>query len=196
MELATLQLGGRHDGPHVLLTGGVHGDEFELHGRAPDAGRPARIPDDPRADHPRPGRERVGVPPRPTRWGRRPRPRPDLSGRPDGSTTEQVAHALAHLIRNADAYVDLHTGAPSSRSPPHRVHAPSRPDVLDRQRRMSRAFGLPIVWEPTRASKAAPSQSPATRTCPRSMPSTSAAEDATQMAFPPMFKGASTSWPT
>ena len=29
MDLATWQLGGRHDGPHVLITAGVHGDEFE-----------------------------------------------------------------------------------------------------------------------------------------------------------------------
>src|SRR5262245_46369698 len=31
-------------------------------------------------------------------------------GRPDGSVTEQVAHALASLIRDSDCYIDLHTG--------------------------------------------------------------------------------------
>src|SRR5262245_44153672 len=31
-------------------------------------------------------------------------------GRPDGSATEQIAHALAGLIRSADAYIDLHAG--------------------------------------------------------------------------------------
>src|SRR5690242_18612501 len=29
LELSALRLGGRRDGPHVLITGGVHGDEFE-----------------------------------------------------------------------------------------------------------------------------------------------------------------------
>lgn len=147
MELATLRLGGRHDGPHVLLTGGVHGDEFEpmaalrrlavlltpheIRGRitiVPVVNEPAfrlgqRVGDD--------GLDLARTCP----------------GRPDGSATEQVAHALADLIRTADAYVDLHTGGAKLSVYPltgYMLHP--TPAVLDRQRRMARAFGLPIVW--------------------------------------------------
>src|SRR6185437_995270 len=64
-----------------------------------------------------------------------------------GSVTERVAHALSRLIRSADFYVDLHTGGTRLRVLPlvgYMLH----PDlgVLDAQRRMARAFGLPIIW--------------------------------------------------
>ncbi|SIO41083.1 hypothetical protein/N-alpha-acetyl-L-2,4-diaminobutyrate deacetylase [Singulisphaera sp. GP187] len=147
MELATLRLGGRHDGPHVLLTGGVHGDEFEpmaalrtlavrlapheIRGRitiVPVVNEPAfrlgqRVGDD--------GLDLARTCP----------------GRPDGSTTEQIAHALANLIRAVDAYIDLHTGGVKlSVSPLTGYMLHPVPAVLNRQRRMACAFGLPIVW--------------------------------------------------
>lgn len=36
-------------------------------------------------------------------------------GRPDGSETERVAHALSELIRSHDHFIDLHTGGTASR---------------------------------------------------------------------------------
>jgi predicted deacylase len=147
VELSTLRLGGRLDGPHVLITGGIHGDEFEpmaavrrladilreraLRGRVtlvPVVNEPAfrlalRNGDD--------GLDLARVCP----------------GRPDGSGTEQVAHALADLIRSADAYVDLHAGGTRLEVYPmagYMLHPD--PAVLDRQRRMARGFGLPVVW--------------------------------------------------
>jgi predicted deacylase len=147
MQLATCQLGGGHDGPHVLITGGLHGDEFEpmaalrllageLRGRAL-RGRVTLIPV-------------VNEP----AFRRGERTGPDhldlartFPGRPDGSVTEQVAHALSGLIRTADYYLDLHTGGVRLQVSPltgYMLHA--SPRVLECQRRMAWVFGLPVVW--------------------------------------------------
>jgi predicted deacylase len=68
-------------------------------------------------------------------------------GKPAGSVTERIAHELSELIRTADYYIDLHTGGTRLRVLPlvgYMLH----PDAarLAVQRRMARAFGLPIVW--------------------------------------------------
>src|SRR5689334_6644516 len=110
LTLRTTVMEGSQGGPHLLITGGVHGDEFEpplaihhlaqrpelasLHGRltlVPVVNEAAfaranRVADD--------GLDLARTCP----------------GRPDGSVTEQAAFALAELIRAADFYVDLHTG--------------------------------------------------------------------------------------
>src|SRR5262245_33458384 len=68
-------------------------------------------------------------------------------GRADGSITERVAAALTDLIASADRYIDLHTGGTRLRVLPlvgYMLHPDSH--VLAEQRRMARAFGLPIVW--------------------------------------------------
>lgn len=68
-------------------------------------------------------------------------------GRADGSVTEQTAWALSESIRRADNYIDLHTGGTELSVYPltgYVMHANS--DVLDTQRRMARAFNLPVVW--------------------------------------------------
>ncbi len=68
-------------------------------------------------------------------------------GRPDGTITEQIAHALTRLIRSADHYIDLHSGGTSMRVLPlvgYMLHPDAA--VLDMQRRMARAFNLPILW--------------------------------------------------
>jgi predicted deacylase len=147
VKLATCQFGGVQDGPHVLISGGVHGDEFEpmaalrllagelrrrvLRGRVtliPVVNEPAFLLG-----------ERTG---------------PDgldlaraCPGRPDGSVTERVAHALSGLIRTADVYLDLHTGGRRLRVSPltgYMLH--TVPHVVERQRRLACVFGLPIVW--------------------------------------------------
>ena len=134
-------------GPHLLITGGVHGDEFEpmaairqlisspslklLRGKltlVPVVNEPAFLrghragPDD-----------------------------QDLArtcpGDPNGSTTEQIAHALSELIQAADHYIDLHTGGTTLQVLPM-VGYVMHPDeeILDQQRAMARAFNLPIIW--------------------------------------------------
>ena len=68
-------------------------------------------------------------------------------GRPDGSITEQTAHALSELIRSADYYIDLHTGGTTLSVWPltgYMLHP--QPDVLEKQRAMARAFNLPVIW--------------------------------------------------
>ena len=68
-------------------------------------------------------------------------------GRSDGSVTEQTAWALSEAIRSADYYIDLHTGGTELSVYPlagYMLH--TNPDVLETQRRMAQAFNLPVVW--------------------------------------------------
>lgn len=141
-----------HDGPHVLITGGVHGDEFEpivairrlgqLLG-APHAVCPLtkgkltlvpvvneaaflrghRVADD--------GLDLARVCP----------------GDPQGTVTERIATRLSRVIETADYYIDLHTGGVEMSVAPlvgYTLHR--NPDVLTQQRAMAKAFNLPIIW--------------------------------------------------
>lgn len=68
-------------------------------------------------------------------------------GRPDGSVTEQTAWALSEAIRGADYYIDLHTGGTELSVYPlsgYMLHEDAK--ILDLQRRMAGAFNLPVVW--------------------------------------------------
>jgi predicted deacylase len=131
----------------VLITGGVHGDEFEpmaalrrlggVLSRRDMRGRVTLVPVVNEAAF------RLGQ--RTADDGL------DLArtcpGRPDGSVSEQVAHELSELIRTADVYLDLHTGGVRLLVYPlvgYMLHPV--PGVLDLQRRMARLFGMPIVW--------------------------------------------------
>src|SRR5688572_6264853 len=147
MKLTSYVITGDTPGPHLLITGGVHGDEFEpmaairqllteirpaeLRGRVtlvPVVNEPAfalgqRVADD--------GLDLARTCP----------------GRADGSVTEQIAFALSTLIRAADLYIDLHTGGTRLMVWPlvgYVLHRDER--VLNAQRRMARAFGLPLIW--------------------------------------------------
>jgi len=140
------------DGPHLLITGGVHGDEFE-----PIAAiRQLRVLLEKKDPSLSGLRGRLTLVPivnesaflRGHRCGEDGK---DLArtcpGRPDGSLTEQTAHALSQLIRSADYYIDLHTGGTELSVYPlcgYVMHA--NPQVLEIQRRMARAFNLPVVW--------------------------------------------------
>lgn len=150
IELHRREIVGRRTGPHLLITGGVHGDEYEpmaairrleqcLDANAL-AGRLTLVP---LVNEPafRLG-QRVGA------------DGLDLArtcpGRADGSATEQIAHALSALIRAANFYIDLHTGGGRLRVLPmtgYTLHPNSQ--VLDLQRLMARSFNLPILWGTT-----------------------------------------------
>lgn len=68
-------------------------------------------------------------------------------GKAEGSITEQTAYALSQLIEHADYYIDMHTGGTDlSVHPMSGYVLHEAPAVLDVQRRMSRAFNLPVVW--------------------------------------------------
>lgn len=138
---------GRQPGPHLLVTAGVHGDEFESMAAARElievaerevtSGRLTVVPVVNEAAYARGNRTAEdGL---------------DLArtcpGRGDGSVTERTAHALSALIRTADFYIDLHTGGAAMSVWPlagYMLHAD--PAVLEKQRQMARAFHLPLVW--------------------------------------------------
>lgn len=150
MGICTRDIVGPQSGPRLLITGGVHGDEFE-----PIAAIRRLIACWP-ANETR-GRVKL-VPVVNTaafeRGSRTAEDGLDLArtcpGNPQGSITEQTAHALTELIREADYYIDLHTGGTTMNIWPlagYMLHADR--SVLETQRRMARAFNLPVVWGTT-----------------------------------------------
>lgn len=147
MEIQSRQIIGNSDGPHLLIIGGVHGDEFEpmaairrlirevdskqLCGRltlVPVANQAAFLCGTRTAED---GLDLARTCP----------------GKADGSITEQTAHALSELIRTADFFIDLHTGGTTMSVLPLTGYK-LVPDeaVREQQRRMAHAFNLPLVW--------------------------------------------------
>jgi len=147
MQLKSRILKGEGSGPKLLITGGVHGDEFEPMAavrRLMALIKPAEL------------RGEVTLVPvvneaafeRQHRWAE---DGLDLArvcpGRPDGSVTERTAHAFSELIRAADFYIDLHTGGTTMSVFPmtgYTLH--EDPSVLEHQRGMAEAFNLPFIW--------------------------------------------------
>lgn len=150
MEPWTLKsktLVGRSEGPHLLITGGVHGDEWEPMAAArrllaeidpgqvrgkitivPVVNEPAFLRGQRTADD---GLDLARTCP----------------GRDDGTATERIAAVLTRLIRTADFYIDLHTAGTVFQMLPLAGYVLHQdPNVLATQRTMARAFGLPIVW--------------------------------------------------
>lgn len=136
-------------GPRLLVTGGVHGDEFEpilairrlirffSSGGRLLSGSVAFVPVVNQAAYFRGHRcAEDGL---------------DLArtcpGKVDGSITERTAAALSDLIRAADYYIDLHTGGTElAVSPLVGYGLVSDPKILEKQRRMAQAFNLPLIW--------------------------------------------------
>jgi predicted deacylase len=135
-------------GPHLLITGGVHGDEFE-----PMACIRRLLRELSPGDLLR-GRVTLAPVVNEAAFARGQRTAADgldlartCPGKPDGSITEQTAHAVSALIRTADYYIDLHTGGTGLTVLPlagYTLHADPR--VREMQRGMARAFNLPVVW--------------------------------------------------
>jgi len=138
---------GAADGPHLLITGGVHGDEWEPMAacrRLLAEIDPAHV------------RGRITIVPVVNeqaflRGERTAEDELDLArtcpGRDDGSVTERIAASLSRLIRTADYYIDLHTAGTVFEMlslAGYNLHADA--DILETQRKMAQAFGLPIVW--------------------------------------------------
>lgn len=140
------------DGPRLLITGGVHGDEFE-----PMAAIRRLIAEFDREPGFLPAlRGTITLIPVVNeaaflRGHRCAGDGLDLArtcpGRPDGSLTERVAHSLSELIGQADYYIDLHTGGTEFAVHPlagYVLHPD--PAILETQRRMAHAFNLPVIW--------------------------------------------------
>jgi len=68
-------------------------------------------------------------------------------GRENGTLTEQTAAALSDLIRDSTHYIDLHTGGTDlSVLPLAGYNLVDDAAVLEIQRRMAQAFNLPLIW--------------------------------------------------
>ncbi len=143
---------GQSEGPHLLVTGGVHGDEFEpilairrlVQLFSTDAERPqafiGKVTFVPLVNQSaflrghRCGEDGLDL-------------ARTCPGRIDGSVTERTALELSQLIRSCDYYIDLHTGGTTLTVLPltgYMLHPDER--ILDQQRKMAKAFNLPIVW--------------------------------------------------
>ncbi|HUE73385.1 MAG TPA: M14 family metallopeptidase [Pirellulaceae bacterium] len=147
MELERQEIVGQQPGPHLLITGGVHGDEFEPMAAVRHLMRAIR----PEFLHGRVTLVPVVNEPAFRRGQRTAEDGLDLArtcpGREDGSVTERIAWELSKLIRSADYYIDLHTGGTRLTVLPltgYTLHKSAA--VLETQRRMANAFGLPLVW--------------------------------------------------
>lgn len=134
-------------GPGVLLTAGVHGDEYEpiltaleLASSLPGClvkGSVTIVPvsnESAYAHISRFGEDGL-----------------DLArvcpGSPNGTITERAASQITALINEADYFIDMHTGGLSYDIYPlagYMLH-PS-PEVLKKQQEMAFAFNLPLVW--------------------------------------------------
>jgi predicted deacylase len=150
LEQATF--GSHSPGKNLLITAGVHGDEYvpmlavrelirlfkttpSLHQQL--SGRITLIPiANPSAFH---QKQRCG------------QDQLDLArtcpGNPHGSITEQLAATLSEIIQQADYYIDLHTGGTEYCVHPlagYLLHPD--PAILKTQRQMASAFGLPLIW--------------------------------------------------
>lgn len=154
MELRSRSFGGESGDstPHLLITGGVHGDEFE-----PILAIRRLIDLFDGCDEQVVGfRGRVTFVPIVNeaaflRGHRCAEDGLDLArtcpGKVDGGITERTAFMLSDLIRSADFYIDLHTGGTEFSVFPlagYVLH--QNTDVLAVQRRMAQAFNLPVVW--------------------------------------------------
>lgn len=147
IELKKRVITGTQDGPHFLITGGVHGDEFEsmvVIRRLMQLIKPEEL---------RGKLTLVPVVNEAAFWNgdRTAEDGLDLArvcpGRLDGSVTERTAYALSALIRTADYYIDLHSGGIRMRVAPMIGYGLVKdPKTLDTQRRMARAFNVSIIW--------------------------------------------------
>ncbi len=134
-------------GSHLVITAGVHGDEFEpmqcihtLMDRLPGELKSGKVTLVPCVNL-----EAFLL------GSRTASDELDLAricpGDPDGSITMQVGHELTELIKSADYYIDLHTGGTRFSVYPLTGY-PLNPDeaALEGSRKMARAFNLPFIW--------------------------------------------------
>ncbi len=147
VELKKIVCNGESSGPRLLITGGVHGDEFEPMAAIRQlaaqfkqealAGAVTLVPVVNEAAFQRGSRTAEdGL---------------DLArvcpGDPQGSVTQRIANELAKLICDSDFYIDLHTGGTNLSIYPlagYMLH--SNPKVRECQHKMAHAFNLPLVW--------------------------------------------------
>jgi len=143
----TYQINSGTPGPHVLITAGVHGDEYEpimAAGKLVDEIKTVL----------RNGKVTIVPVVNVSAYKLKNRCGDDgldlartCPGNAEGTVTEQVAFHISDLIRKADYYIDLHTGGKTLDIFPlagYMLHNSEK--VLNDQRKMAEAFGLPLIW--------------------------------------------------
>jgi predicted deacylase len=147
IELPLLRAAGAADGPHVVILGGVHGDEYEGIAAAASiwhdldsqelSGTVSIVPT---ANLPACGA------------GTRTSPIDGLNlartfpGSADGSVTERIAAALSELIRTADLLIDLHSAGQHYAMPLLCGSYVADDELGRRCQAAGLAFGAPIYW--------------------------------------------------
>jgi len=147
IQLQTLVIDGSLPGPHLLITGGVHGDEFESMACIRQLGQ-VIVPDNLQG--------RVTLVPVVNEaafihGNRMAEDGLDLArvcpGDSQGSVTQRTAAALTELIQQSDYYIDLHSGGIAMEVWPmsgYTLHEDR--NIRKAQRKMARAFNLPVIW--------------------------------------------------
>lgn len=153
LMLKSREFKGSNDGPRLLITGGVHGDEFEP--MAATRRLMEMFDEDPQLQKELRGTlQIVPVVNEPAFLrGHRVAEEDQLDlarvcpGNPDGSVTERIAAALSELIGQADYYIDLHTGGTElSVWPLAGYGLVDDLEIREMQHKMALAFNLPLVW--------------------------------------------------
>ena len=147
IDIKSFRIEGKKPGPGVLLTAGVHGDEYEpiltaleLIREVPGllvAGSVTIVPV-----------VNVTAYYTSSRYGE---DGLDLAricpGKPAGSASERNAFEISALIKEADYLIDMHTGGLAHHIYPmagFAVH-PS-PEVLEKQRELALLYNMPVIW--------------------------------------------------
>jgi len=136
-----------NDHPHLLITAGVHGDEFEsircIHTLINQL--PGNLLKGKLTLVPCVNTEAFLL------GNRTAADELDLAricpGDPNGTITMRVGHELSQLIRTADYYIDLHTGGIRFSVHPVTVyHLHPDQQVLDCSKWLAKSFNLPFIW--------------------------------------------------
>ena len=148
VRLPLLVAAGRSPRPRLVITAGIHGDEYE---------GPRAITDllgtlDPAALEGTVVAVPVANPPA-FAAGTRTSPLDGLNlarifpGDPDGTISQRIAYTLVErIVRGADLLVDLHSGGVRYHFAQTRPATTSRPDASPLARRAAIAMSLPYLW--------------------------------------------------
>lgn len=137
-----LRFQGASGGPHVLVAGGIHGDEYE--GPAAIADLMAQLPKLPLL-----GTVTAIPVANEMAWRAGTRCSPDdglnlartFPGDPNGSPTERLAAEIFAIARECDYLIDLHSGGVEYR------FVPLAGFYGEASREAARHFGLPVLWQ-------------------------------------------------
>ena len=147
-RLPLLYISGVSDGPILVVTGAVHGNEYEGVEAIP------RISEQVKPDVLRGTLVMIPVCNMPAyEAGTRNSPIDGLNlarvfpGDPDGTITRRIAYWLTHkLIKHADFFIDLHSAGVESNIPTMIGYRHSEDELGRRARAAAHAFGAPIMW--------------------------------------------------